>query len=258
MRTFNALGKLIYISPNGIKVKQNKHFRWINFDDHLIQSLIKIKHPEEIILPYIHPLITFAKETSGPSLLLGLGGGTCVHPLLHAPLQVVESSADMIDIAKTYFHLSDHEHLNITCSKAEDYMHQNQMKYQHVLIDLGDQYGYPKACLQHAFFNNCLNSLEQNGDICINFANIEDAKRVNECFKHDFNLKTLCIKMHSNYQIHYSKKLSKPEMLNHFKQHFTIISHTWDSDNGEVLNIQRKNIMNFYGRFLGTIQRYFF
>jgi len=238
MQTFNALGKLIYQSPTGIQVKQNKNFRWINFDDHLIQSLISIHDPRAIILPYIQPFITFAKENPGPTLLLGLGGGTCVHPLLHAKLQVVEASADMITIAKTYFHLTDHHHLSIECRQAEDFMHQHQMTYQHILVDLGDQYGYPKACFELDFLNNCLTCLEEHGDIGFNFANLEDARRVNQSLKYDFNLKTLCIKVDSNFLIHYSKNLSKPDVTHHFKQRFTTIAHTWDSDNGEILSIK--------------------
>lgn len=89
MRKSKALGKLIYTSRSGIKVEENKHYRWVSFDEDMIQSMIDLKHPEKIVLPYIEPFITFAKKFSGLTLLLGLGGGACVHALLGTPLYAV-------------------------------------------------------------------------------------------------------------------------------------------------------------------------
>lgn len=237
MRKFQASSKLIYESRSGIKVLENKRYRWVSFDENITQTLIKTHHPEHIILPYIKPFISFAKDSPGPTLLLGLGGGNCVHSLLQAPLHVVEASHEMIAIARKYFKIPNYEQLRITCAKAEDFIHHNQLKYKHLLIDLSDEYGYPHACLERVFFQKCLESLEQDGDICMNFTRFEDAQMVNERLKHDLNLKTLCVGIQSNYLIYFSKQLSKTEMIKHLKQNFTIIAHTWDSYNGEVLRL---------------------
>lgn len=246
MQKFQASSKLIYESRSGIKVLENKRYRWVSFDENITQTLIKKHHPEHVILPYIKPFISFAKDRPGPTLLLGLGGGNCVHSLLQAPLHVVEASDEMIAIARKYFKIPNHEQLRVKCAKAEDFIQHNQLKYQHLLIDLSDEYGYPKACLERVFFQKCLGSLEQDGDICINFTRFEDAQRVNERLKQDLNLKTLCVGIKSNYLLYFSKKLSKTEMIQHLKQNFTVIEHTWDSYNGEVLRIdcQKSNLID--------------
>jgi spermidine synthase len=241
MRKLFKLSKRIYQSPSGINVEENFIFRWVSFDDEAVQSLIKKRHPHLSVIPYIKPFLSFAKHTPEKTLLLGLGGGSCVHELKECiqnhRLTVIEASAEMIQIAKDYFSLPSHPNIEIICDKAEIFLTNNQRQFRHILIDLGETKGFPKDCSNSDFFQAGLDAMDDDGIMCINLAKFEDTQKVKECLKKVLAQKPLCVEIEKNYLLYVTKTLPKNQLIAHLKQNFSIVSHSWDPIHGEVLSI---------------------
>lgn len=112
------------------------------------------------------------------SCILGLGGAGIPHMLNKLipghSMVVVDSSLDVIQIAKKYFKADKIPNLTIIHKNANDFMKQSSAKFPHILVDLYDAHHLPDECQTIEFFQQCKNRLTDNGFMAINLANQDE------------------------------------------------------------------------------------
>lgn len=252
-------GRCIYRSPQNIEVYQNSKFIWIQFNALFIQSMIVKKKPHHPILPYLNHFLLFTKLTPGPICLLGLGGGCVVHilrPLLDQhSLTAVEIHEDMIHIAKQFFKLPEHQNLNIICNSAENFMSQNQKKYKHLLIDLGNATGFPKECRTTLFIEHCYAALEEGGILMMNLTHYSDISFFKPIIQSIFRQNPLIIEADGNWILSVNKNSTKKILINMLKNSGFLKSFYWHSGLGEMISLHNNwigKIKYFINKFIKT------
>lgn len=240
--------KLIFRSPNAISVYQRKSYRWILFNHKFIQTMIHVQKPHKIVLPYLHSLLIFAQEYPGPVLLLGLGGGAAVHILNRqhplTPITVVEKHQEMIVLAKKFFFLPQTSNLEIVCADASHYIYNCNQKFKHILIDLGDESGFPKSCMAPDFFQKASHMLTHDGILCLNISNSKDIDIFKIIFKNLFQREPLIIYADGNWIICHSQQ-GQNYLLQQLKQGNYLKTHVWRPSHGAYLTLRSRKIAAF-------------
>lgn len=168
--------KLIFFhrdAQNSIYVYENKVYRWLSFDEQFIQTAIEKNRPQIPILNYILPQCVNLKESKSLKpkiLILGAGGGAHFHYIKHllpnAELQMVEINPVIIEIAKLYF-MVNHP---IQLIDAQQFVKNQQQKYDHIILDMFIDQNFPQNLLQETFINNCIQICQ--GVLSINIISI--------------------------------------------------------------------------------------
>jgi hypothetical protein len=248
--------KLIFRNQEPISVFQQKSYRWILFNQRFIQTMINIHKPHKIILPYLHSLLLFSQHNPGSVLLFGLGGGAAVHNLYHhhpnLKLTIVEKHPDMIKIAKKFFFLPNHPNLSVFCADANDYVNATNQKYKHILIDLGDEQGFPVSCRNQDFFANTYRLLETNGILCLNVSRAQDIKSFKLLLKTIFKSEPLVIQASGNWILVNSKQ-GRNHPLDLLYRLNMVKTHAWQSNFGEFLELRQ----GFESWLYRTFTKYF-
>ena len=136
-------GHCIYQTSTGTKVVQNPLFRWLEFNNsNALQTVLNRYRPEKPGLHYIKPLILAAELQPGSTCMLGLGGAGAAHalsPFLRSSqLTVIESNAEVIDLAARFFKVGNIANLTIIHQDANLYLQECRSQFQHLLVDLFD------------------------------------------------------------------------------------------------------------------------
>jgi len=230
--------KKIAQSAELISVYEKHPYRWILFNYKFIQSMIDIKRPHRIILPYLHYFLIFARKRPGNILLLGLGGGSAVHVLHHQnsnrKLTVIEKYATMIKLAQHYFFLPATDNIKILCQSAEMYLMTTTSTYAHILIDLGDEHGYPADCKTKDFFKSVYEHLAPEGIVCLNLSSHRELAEIKQRMTEVFLSPPLLIEAESNWILTHCK-LGKAHLLGLLQAEGLIKSHFWSPELGETL-----------------------
>ncbi len=232
-------GRCIFTSPSGIKVYQNFLYRWLTFGCGEYQTLINRKYPYKPELNYIKPVTLLPRTYKGTCCVLGLGGGALLHLLRYQAknsITVVESSDEVIDIAKRYFALNDLQGIHIIHDKAEHFIEKTPDRYDHLIIDVYGGNSFPEECLNPQFFWSCKNSLTEQGFLAINIANSKERRPIYELIKELFqhNMVIIPIKRRANLVIIASNH-SDTELFTHkIRQSGEIKKMMWDPEWGNV------------------------
>jgi spermidine synthase len=137
-----------------------------------------LANPDHIELPYLRAMLVGLVFVPAPAriLILGLGGGSLPRFLLqHYPdtvIEVVESRAAMVDVARDYFGLSDCAGLNIRIADGGEYLQQclteGQCRYDLVLVDVFDDQGLAPMVMRHDFFAALASLVNVGGVAAVN------------------------------------------------------------------------------------------
>ena len=131
-----------------LEVLERAGERSLQSDRSIIHSRYQPSHPELLIQPYQQQMVAalaLLPEPQKKVLALGLGGGrqvTYIHnhfPSTH--IDVVECSADIIEVAHRYFNLPDDERITIYHQDASNLSHLSSIDYDLILLDLCDSSG---------------------------------------------------------------------------------------------------------------------
>ncbi|MBA2652561.1 MAG: fused MFS/spermidine synthase [Tatlockia sp.] len=194
-KTFAA--RLIYQSPQGIRVFQNFLFRWLQFDSKALQTVINRYKPSRPQLRYLNYLMLAVQLKPQNCCMLGLGGGGAAHalsPLLGcSKLVVVESSLEVIELAKRFFMIDSLKNIALVNEEASLFLSKNNDKYQHLLIDLFTAHTFPEHCISEEFFANCKRALNPGGILAINSANAKEHLSLYEALKKQFLSATVVV-----------------------------------------------------------------
>ena len=170
-------GKLLHQASLGARVFENTRYRWLMFEGEAIQTCIHLKCPEKPVLPYMHQLMAAVRLISGDICLLGLGGGGVLHALApylnEESVQAVEASEEVIRLAKTYFMLERIPSLQIEHDDAGVFLEKSQGGYQHLLVDIFTEAGFPAHCSGLEFFKNCHRVLLDGGVLACNLVSLK-------------------------------------------------------------------------------------
>ncbi|MCA0403435.1 MAG: fused MFS/spermidine synthase [Proteobacteria bacterium] len=192
--------RCIYQSED-LHVYDNFIYRWLEFDNLAIQTLINKANPQKISLKYIEALILAVKIRPGDCCMLGLGGGGAVHalePLLsNFQLDVIEKNKEVIDVAKEFFKLNETK-AKLIHDDAKEYLKKEGEQFNHLLVDLYANNTFPKECNNQQFFINCKKRLKPQGVLAVNLATEEDRWPILELIRNLFPKTTLSILVENN------------------------------------------------------------
>lgn len=251
-------GRCIHRSKQAIEVFENRQYIWIQFNTRFIQSMISKKKPHQPILPYLPNFLLFTQIYPGNICLLGLGGGSAIHALLpHVQHQItaVELYEDMIDIANKYFKLPKHPNIKIIHASAEEFVEKNTQKYRHLLVDLGDQEGFPSQCRNEIFVKHCYHTLDHNGFMMLNLTQFSDLNFFKPLLKAEFNQIPLVIEADGNWILAIGKNISRACIIEKLQQMGYIKSLNWHPGHGELLRLHPRwlrKIKQCIFKFFGT------
>jgi spermidine synthase len=159
------------IIGNTLAVKENKHYRWFEYAGHSIQSLMSRDKPHHLMIPVTQALMLFFlfKKTPLRLLNLGLGGGGLERLLANFPdisITSVESSQDIIEMAKQHFYLP--EKIEVVCQDAFQFVKQNQDPFDVIISDLFIGEKNPAFLFSAEFFQRLVNITTKDSVITLN------------------------------------------------------------------------------------------
>ncbi len=233
-------GRCIHQGLDGTKVQQNLTYRWLTLDSDAIQTLINRRHPERSGLQYVPSLSLAARAVPGPSCLLGLGGAGVAHALAPClcdfPLDAVESSHEVIEIAARFFMTGAIKNLNIIHQDAFLHVQRTQMRYQHLMVDLFGAHSFPEHCNNADFFRLCQRVLLPGGILAVNLANAHEQWPVSMLIREHFRLRTVCIPVNgiANMVVLACNGKSIKPLLSLIENHPRLKQLYWDSDWGYI------------------------
>lgn len=230
--------KCIYTSPSGYKVYQNRWYRWLTFSGKEYQTLINRKHPEKPELNYIAPMTLAMRTLPGSCCLLGIGGASALHLLkqqdAYDSITAIDSSAEVIEIANKYFHLSKIPRLNIIEDTAEHFLQETTSRYKHLIIDIYQSDAFPSNCLNQQFFQDCKDVLEPDGILSINIANRADQQPIVQFIKNLFGHNTLYIPVQDCMNAIMIASNAQSRLLDALRQGTEVEQIQWVSPIGHV------------------------
>lgn len=228
-------GHCIYQSSTGISVHQNVLYRWLKLDSDAIQTLINRYQSEKPGLGYVHQLGFAVHAQPGDCCLLGLGGAGIAHAL--APVLgnhqsvAVESNAEIIDIAATYFMTKRLNNLSIMHQDAAIFVKHCVTQFQHVIIDLFDAHSFPVHCNTHEFFAHCHRLLLPGGILATNLANLHEQWPIFQRIREVFQQRTIALPVQgsANIVILACKSSTMASLLDMIKDSHRLKKLSWDT-----------------------------
>jgi len=158
-------------------VFENKHFRWLCFDDEdAIQSCMPLAEPEKLVLPYQHFMMMwqlFCGETlPSRASLLGIGGGDIIRYLRstfpNMKITAVDNDPHMAQLANKYFLIKPvQEQLTLQIEEAQTYIKKTQ-RNDLLFIDIVANNVLPELLYALSFWKDCHASLTENGIMAVN------------------------------------------------------------------------------------------
>lgn len=181
-------GRCIYTSPSGYKVYQNLIYRWLTLGSNALQTVINRRNPQRPILYYLPALSLMARKFPNDCCLLGLGGAGIAHMLSTTGHSIIaiDSSEEVIQIAKQFFMLDRIPNLIVVHQNAIDYLQTCETKYPQIIVDLYDANHFPPECNNDEFFIACKNRLSEDGFISVNLANLKEQMSIFKIIKKQF------------------------------------------------------------------------
>lgn len=232
-------GRCIYESPSGYKVYQNPLYRWLTLGSTALQTVINRYNPQKPVLHYLPELTLMARYSPGRSCLLGLGGAGAAHLLGSTypdqTLVAVEKSNEVIQIAEQFFLTHQLHNLSIIHQSACDFINENKDLYMHIMIDLYDANHYPDECNNDLFFHSCKTSLDKNGFLAVNLANVKEQWPIFQLIKKQFKINlVLPVKKSANMVIISTNNDNKELFFDQIKNTGEIKKIIWESSWGYV------------------------
>ncbi len=138
-----------------ISIRQYQSYRWMSLGGEMIQSLINLDKPNELLLPNLNTMLYAIElvDRSVNCLNIGAGTGSIDRYLKHTfpDLNLVSIEADqkIAALAEQYFQIKQQD---IVIATAEDYLKNNQQKFDLILIDIYAGEQHPKCLYDEQFY----------------------------------------------------------------------------------------------------------
>ena len=166
--------------------------RTLHFDEHVIQSAMRISAPQQLLLSYTRAMMAFLLFLPQPRhvVMIGLGGGSlakyCYANLPGTRISVLEVDADVIALRRTFLVPDDDERfciihadavdaiaamakMNVAKNTANDEAHEAHNPTADVILHDGyGADGLPSMLSTPAFYRACCNALAPGGVLVSN------------------------------------------------------------------------------------------
>lgn len=157
-----------------LRVTDNDGVRLLRFERNR-QSSMLLADPFETDFEYpgyLHLTVAVTPQATR-TLVLGLGGGSVVkrmwrdYPWMH--LDVVEIDAEVVEIARHFFALPDHDRINVVVADGRDFVRATTATYDIIVIDAFDDDRMPRPLVTEEFMREMRDVLSPQGVIAYNF-----------------------------------------------------------------------------------------
>lgn len=210
-RNFDEYGP-IYVYDDG-------PYRYMSFGSGGEQSRIDRSRPEYPVYQYLQVMLLGLLYQPAPqqALMLGLGGGSLIHSLLHyspeLQIDVAELRPQVLNTAIEHFQLPDTPRLTITISDAMDYLEQATGQADLIFTDLFSDTGMQQQQLQQDYLQHCYRLLSDQGVLVLNLWDEGHGyhPRANQQLSDLFGDNWLCSTVDSGNLIAFGFKGGKPE-----------------------------------------------
>jgi len=148
--------------------------RLLEFRPGMVQSEMRLSHPDDLVLAYCRAMMCFTLFQPQPAhiVMVGLGGGSlakfCYRYLPHARITVLELRADVIALRDQFAIPPDDARFRIIHADAADHMRRLRASADVVLIDGFDEQGMPPVLGSAAFYADCRRALRPGGVLVAN------------------------------------------------------------------------------------------
>jgi spermidine synthase len=158
-----------------IDVSELDGIRSLHIGSETIQSSMRVKNPDELVLTYSRAMMIFLLFHHNPQevLLIGLGGGS-IPKYLHRYLpqlktKVIEIDPRVIEIAKSHFYLPENdEALEVVQGDGFAYINESLLTTDVLMLDAFDASGVPSELYSQDFFDACAQRLNPDGMLLVN------------------------------------------------------------------------------------------
>jgi len=155
--------------------------RTLEFVPGMIQSEMRLSHPDQLVLAYPRAMMCFVLFQPQPAhiVMVGLGGGSlvkfCYRYLPHSRITVLELRADVIALREQFAIPADDARLRIIEADASDYLKRYDDPADVVLIDGFDELGLPPTLGTSSFYRHCRRILRPGGVLVANIFSYDPA-----------------------------------------------------------------------------------
>jgi spermidine synthase len=158
-----------------IDVSEHKGIRYLHLAQDDVQSAMRVKSPNELILAYSRVMMGILLFNKAPqnAALIGLGGGSLAkfiyHYLPQLALQVAERYPEVITTARALFFLPENnEHLQVQAIAGEDFIPALSLPMDIIFHDAFSATGIVQSLVSEAFLQLCFDKLSLQGALVIN------------------------------------------------------------------------------------------
>ena len=159
-----------------IEVIDDADTRSLYFGGKVLQSSMYLSAPQKLALSYTRFMASSLLIDDEPEriLVVGVGAGSLVrffhHHFPRATIDGIDSSSEVIELARNHFHLPVSPNVSIHCNGGYEFLakRKNEHNYDLILIDAFDTAGMSREIYSGPFFELCLDHLALSGIICLN------------------------------------------------------------------------------------------
>lgn len=131
-------------------------------------------------------------------LLLGVAGGSAIKIIRNeikciGKITGVDIDPKIIQIAYDYFHLGSYTNVDILIKDAQEFINENNAKYDLIIIDIFEDDCMPNFLFETNFIANIIRAMNKNSYILFNFMLLNDYDKKLQKFISNFNTKEFSI-----------------------------------------------------------------
>ena len=157
-------------------IVESKKFKALYFDSESTQSLMDMQAPIRLVVSYTETMMGFLLFHPDPKsiAMIGLGGGSiakyCHHHLPNATIVVLENNPKVIAL-KHQFHVPENSNqFRVLEADGAAYLRSTEEKFDVLLVDGYTKLGQAAQLCSEDFYASCLECLNPNGVLVINFS----------------------------------------------------------------------------------------
>ena len=158
--------------------------RSLVFGGNVLQSSMFLSAPQRLALSYTRYMMASLLLDDEPEriLVVGVGAGSLVRFLHHhfpgALIDGIDYSSEVLDLARTHFHLPNSGNISLHCRDGRDFLadRTDEHNYDLILIDAFDTAGMSEQIYSSDFFELCLDHLDISGIVSINLWSGDQAR----------------------------------------------------------------------------------
>ena len=163
---------------HAIDISEADGVRYLHFGSDWVQGAMRVARPWSLELDYTREMMAGLlmrprQHWPRSALLIGLGAGSLAKFLYRyfpeCRITVVEINPQVEFVARQYFKLPDDPaRLDVRIACGADYLARNKRRFDLILTDGFGADGRPGMLDTAAFYQNCCNSLSDDGLFCVN------------------------------------------------------------------------------------------